>query len=124
MVAAYEAQGWARFPYDPALARWVSAALPFAQAALVDPAMAQWHVCEGTWFVGVDALPNDKDGAVGESGPLQGAVRDFLNTHYGAIPPLHQAQVSVTWPGYPRPRDGESEAAFRYRQKRDAAHVD
>jgi hypothetical protein len=28
------------------------------------------------------------------------------------------------YPGYPRPRMGESDAAFRYRLKRDAAHVD
>jgi hypothetical protein len=32
--------------------------------------------------------------------------------------------VSVTWPGYPKPREGEGEAAARYRQHRDAAHVD
>ena len=38
--------------------------------------------------------------------------------------PLHRAQVSVIYPGYPRPRRGESEAAFRYRLNRDAAHVD
>ena len=28
------------------------------------------------------------------------------------------------YPGYPKPRETETEAAYRYRMKRDAAHVD
>ncbi|MFC0160383.1 hypothetical protein ACFFKB_20800, partial [Mameliella alba] len=40
------------------------------------------------------------------------------------LPALHPAQLSITFPGYPRPRAGESEAGFRYRLNRDAAHVD
>jgi len=36
----------------------------------------------------------------------------------------HKAQLSVIFPGYPKPRAGDSEAAFEYRLKRDAAHVD
>ena len=35
-----------------------------------------------------------------------------------------RAQVSICFPGYPQPWEGESEAAFRYRRDRDAAHVD
>jgi hypothetical protein len=42
---------------------------------------------------------------------------------WGALS-LHRAQVSVIWPGYPRPRAGEGAAAFQYRLRRDAAHVD
>lgn len=49
---------------------------------------------------------------------------DFLRQHLGAIPPLHRGQVSIVYPGYPRPRHGEGEAAFRYRARRDGAHVD
>ncbi len=30
----------------------------------------------------------------------------------------------MTYPGYPRPREGETDAGFRYRLNRDAAHVD
>lgn len=36
----------------------------------------------------------------------------------------HRAQVSTLRPGYPRPGAGETEAAFRFRRDRDAAHVD
>jgi hypothetical protein len=35
-----------------------------------------------------------------------------------------RAQVSVLYPGYPRPRQGESDNGFAYRRDRDAAHVD
>ncbi|MDX5401813.1 MAG: hypothetical protein LPK02_05575 [Rhodobacterales bacterium] len=115
--------GWATFPTDPALLEWVAAALPRARDAVADPVQrATGLVCEGTWFVGVDALDNDSDGRVGDV-PLRGAARAAAEALFGALP-LHRAQVSVIWPGYPRPRDGESEAAFRFRQRRDGAHLD
>lgn len=124
MVTDYETLGFARFPHDPGIAAWAKATLPYAHAALNDPEMRQqWLVCEGTWFVGVDALPNDPDGRIGGV-PLTGAVMSFIRDHLPQMQPLHRAQLSVTFPGYPKPRGTESEAAFRYRLKRDAAHVD
>ncbi len=117
-------RGWARFGVDPAVADWVRHALPLAQAAVQDPALSHWRQCEGTWFVGVDALPNDSRGRVGGSQPLAGEAVDFISRHFGPMPELHRAQVSVVYPGYPRPRDGETDTAFRYRRNRDAAHVD
>ena len=56
-------------PAEAATRNWADHALPAARAAVTDPANAQWHVCEGTWFVGVDALPNDIRGRVGQ--PVQ-----------------------------------------------------
>lgn len=117
-------RGWLRFPIDPALSGWVAAARAAGRAAVSDPGFAQWHDCEGTWFVGVDALPNDAQGRVANTGPLSGAAMTFISQVYGPVPPLHAGQVSVTYPGYPRPRTGESESAFGYRLRRDAAHVD
>ena len=115
--------GWVTFPADPALADWVAAARHLARAAVAEPAQrACGLVCEGTWFVGVDALENDPDGSLDDV-PLRGAVRDAADALFGRLP-LHRAQVSVIWPGYPRPREGEGEAAFRYRQRRDGAHLD
>ncbi|NRB34096.1 MAG: phytanoyl-CoA dioxygenase family protein [Rhodobacteraceae bacterium] len=118
------ALGWQRFPAEAATRNWADHALPAARAAVTDPANAQWHVCEGTWFVGVDALPNDMRGRVGQGPDLSGAAVDAIRIWQGAVPGLHAAQISVTYPGYPRPRTGESDAAFRFRLKRDAAHVD
>ena len=86
---------------------------------MTDPAHAQWLDCEGTWFIGVDALDNGPGGEIGGV-PFAGPAVDAL----GALPPLHRAQLSVVFPGYPRPRAGESAAGFAYRRDRAAAHVD
>jgi hypothetical protein len=97
-------------------------------ACLADPEhRARWLRCGGTWFVGVNVFPNDVTGAVPASGvpPLAGAPVDFIAEHLD-LPAIRwdQAQVSVCFPGYPRPSAGESAAAFRFRRDRDAAHVD
>lgn len=124
MVKEFLAQGWRRFAHDPALAEWVHAVRPYALKALDDPALSHWMQCEGTWFVGVDALANDATGAVAGSGPLRGLAVDAIAQLYGPVAPLHRAQLSTVFPGYPQPRAGESDAAFRYRRTRDGAHVD
>lgn len=117
-------KGWAQFPPEDRLRDWARLARSAALDRMADPAeRAQWLDCDGTWFVGVDTLPNGPDGAVAGSAPLQGAAIEAARALYGALP-LHRAQVSVIWPGYPRPRAGEGEAAFGYRRRRDAAHVD
>lgn len=107
--------GFAVLPATPARLAWVAAALPVARAALRAAGPHDWR-CGGTWFAGVDALPNDGAGRVG-AGPLPEGLPD-------APRPLHPAQLSVTRPGYPRPSAGEGEAAFGYRLRRDAAHLD
>jgi len=117
-------KGWAQFPVEQSVLEWATEARKAALARIQDAEeQAKWLQCQGTWFVGVDTLPNAADGSVGQSGPLPGAALAMTRGLYGALP-LHRGQVSVTYPGYPKPRDGESEAAFRYRLKRDAAHVD
>lgn len=115
-----DALGWARFGPSPETLAWAQAAHRAGRAVLNDPAMRdQWLQCQGTWFVGVDALPTAPDGSLGGV-PLAGPAITAL----AELPDLHPAQLSVIFPGYPRPRDGDSEAAFRYRLNRDAAHVD
>lgn len=120
----FDVHGWLVFDTDPQVVEWVEHARPAARAAVQNPDLAKWLDCGGTWFVGVDALPNDEQGRVGGSAPLAGKAVDFITDHMGELPPLHSAQVSVTYPGYPRPRRGEGEAATHYRLHRDAAHVD
>ncbi len=124
MVSELLQKGWARFGHDPALAAWAGTARGAAVARMADPAhLNEWLQCGGTWFVGVDTLPNDASGAVAGSGPLTGPGYDAARALYGDLP-LHAAQVSVIYPCYPRPSAGEGEAAFGYRLRRDAAHVD
>lgn len=113
--AALAKTGWQRIPSHPAIRDWADAARTAACATLAsstDP----WR-CGGTWFVGVDALPNGPDGSIGAT-PFP----------WSALPlhpePLHPAQLSVIRPGYPQPSPDESAAAFAFRRDRDAAHLD
>jgi len=107
--------GWQRLGPDPAIHAWADAARVAALEVLQSSTEA-WR-SGGTWFVGVDALPNGADGSVGST-----------RFPWDVLPlrpePLHRAQLSVIRPGYPQPSPDESPAAFAYRQTRDAAHLD
>ncbi|WP_435231553.1 hypothetical protein ACMAZE_07510 [Pseudopelagicola sp. nBUS_20] len=124
MVDPYFKFGWVDVPYDTLSHNWARQALSIGQQAMKDPLLAHWWVCENTWFVGVDALPNDVDGAMPGGVPFPESAKHAVTSRFRAMPRLHEGQLSVVRPGYPRPRAGESTAAFCYRQKRCAAHVD
>jgi len=118
-------KGWCRFKYDANIAAWVSEVLPVARRSVVAKENAQWLRCGDTWFAGVNVLPNRADGSVKDGPILQGDVIDFI--HQEIAPrgfEWDSGQISVCYPGYPQPMASENEKAFRYRQKRDAAHVD
>ncbi|WP_423908539.1 hypothetical protein [Candidatus Spongiihabitans sp.] len=118
-------QGWRKFKYDGALAEWVKCALPEAREAVSKQENAQWLRCGGTWFAGVNVLPNSASGALGDCAPLQGAAVEFIRHCLGLSNfDLDRGQISVCYPGYPQPMESESSAAFRYRRDCDAAHVD
>jgi hypothetical protein len=107
--------GWQRIGPHPAIRAWAEAARDAALQTLAT-SPEPWR-CGGTWFVGVDALPNGPDGAINGT-PFP----------WDALPippePLHPAQLSVIRPGYPQPSPEETPAAFAYRRDRDAAHLD
>jgi hypothetical protein len=114
-------EGYVVLPPDPRTAAWAAAALQAARPLVERP--GEGLRCGGTWLAGVDLLPNAADGSVGGA-PLAGPGPDLVAA-LGLWPERwHRAQVSVTWPGYPRPDAGESPGAARYRRQRDAAHVD
>ena len=118
----FATKGWRRFSHDPSIAAWAHEALGQAKEVVQQPEMRKkWLQCQGTWFVGVDALASDGQGALGGV-PLAGDVIKWLSDM--DYLPFHPAQLSVIYPGYPKPRMGETEAGFRYRKNRDAAHVD
>lgn len=107
--------GWQRLGPDPAIRAWADAARGVALGVLAT-STEEWR-SGGTWFVGVDALPNGPDGSI-----------DGTAFPWNALPlhpePLHPAQLSVIRPGYPQPSPEETPAALAYRQTRDAAHLD
>lgn len=122
---AFSQRGWCRFPHDPILADWVDHSLRASRRAVAAPANSRWLRDQGTWFAGVNVLENDETGCVDGGPVLSGRAVDFIAAELGLTGfAWDRAQVSVCYPGYPRPMKGESEARFRYRLDRDAAHVD
>ena len=105
--------------YDPTpeSCAWATAAACVAAKLLATPGVPLRH--GGTWFVGVDALPNASDGTLCGV-PLKGPWMQDID----GAPPWHPGQLSVVYPGYPGRDPGESDAAHRYRHRRYAAHVD
>lgn len=120
-MADLSSQSWVRFGFDPLIDVWAAHADLEAQKAAGAPAPGMLR-CDGTWFVGVNALPNDEDGRLPGGPPLAGAAIDAARAISAA--PFDCAQASVCYADYPRKGAEESEAAFRYRLTRDAAHVD
>ncbi|WP_299295610.1 hypothetical protein [uncultured Tateyamaria sp.] len=109
--------GYTVFGMDARVTAWAKAAARAAERVIADPDLHAQNMRHGdTWFVGVDVLPNGSDGAV-DGVPLDGPW-DVPSM------PLHPAQVSVIYPGYPQPDPDQSAANHRYRVDRCAAHVD
>ena len=107
--------GWLRIGPDARIAAWAKAALPIGIAGIA--AQADGWRCGGTWHVGLNALPNGPEGALaGVAFPWDALPLAPMS--------LEQGQVSTIRPGYPQAWEGEGEAAFAYRQTRDAAHLD
>ena len=126
-LTQYRTHGWAVFDQDAALADWARACVPVAQRLMADPAQDHWWRCGRTWFAGVNVLPNTKSGAVPADRvpPLSGTAFNFVTEELGfGDVALDAAQISVVTEGYPAQGDEETEAAWRYRVKRCAAHVD
>jgi len=125
MTQGFFDTGWCRFPHDPVLAEWVAHALPAARLAVTAAENAEWHRCQGTWFVGVNVLSNDARGGLDGGSPLAGQAVNFIQQALGITGfEWDRAQVSICYPGYPKPMAAESDANFAYRRDRDAAHVD
>lgn len=112
--------GFRVFDSDPKVLRWAEAACKVARDLAADAAVRRANLRHrGTWFVGVDALPNNPDGSIGGV-PLAGPFAPAI--HWPEQ--WHRAQLSIVFPGYPRQDPDESDAAHRFRHKRYAAHVD
>ena len=125
VLSEFFEKGWCRFGADVQMARWVERALPYARAAVTSDEYAEWLRCGGTWFAGVNALPNDAKGTLPDGQALSGAALDFISNILKLSGfSWDKAQISVCYPGYPKPMEQETEAGFRFRLNRDAAHVD
>jgi len=117
--------GWRRFRFDPQIYNWIEKSIGVARDRLCDPSNADWFRYQNTWFAGVNVLGNDRHGAVPNGPPLGGEAIDYI-AHTLGLRDIEwdSAQLSVVFPGYPKPATSEPAAAHRYRLLRDAAHVD
>ncbi|MEM7547094.1 MAG: hypothetical protein AAF367_16310 [Pseudomonadota bacterium] len=116
-------QGWIRFSFDRRLAAWAAHADRAALAVEAAPPPDMMR-CDGTWFVGVNALANDAAGRLPGGPPLDGAAVAAARALVGTGFAFDRAQASVCYTNYPRQGGEEDDAAFRFRCDRDAAHVD
>jgi hypothetical protein len=117
---AADPEGFMVFDRDGDVARWAEAARGAGIRVSRDRSIRADNLRHaGTWFVGVDALPNDPTGAV-DGVPLAGPWK----RHVSAPASWHAAQLSIVYPGYPGQDSDESDANHAFRIKRHAAHVD
>ena len=108
------------FDTTPESVAWAQEALAVTKTLSRDLEIKAVNLRHGqTWFVGVDILPNTCDGAI-NGVPLAGPWTPHLPYQV----PLHKAQVSIIYPGYPKRDPQQSEANHRYRINRYAAHMD
>jgi len=123
-----QSKGWVCLPAQPAIEAWRQQALPVALERMAAPELQQWWRYQKTWFVGVNALPNDPLGRLTDDGPevaesLRQLLADYLHCPLASMA-FDQAQISACMPGYPQPNSQESDAAFAFRQQHFAAHLD
>ncbi|AXI47299.1 hypothetical protein C1J03_15545 [Sulfitobacter sp. SK012] len=111
--------GYQLFKQEDGVARWADAARQHTATLVRDRSIRSANLRHGdTWFVGVDLLPTTADGSI-DGVALPGAWR----AHVPKLP-LHRAQVSIVYPGYPQQDRDETDANHRFRANRAAAHVD
>lgn len=122
-MAEFCKTGWKKYGFDAALGEWAAHADSVA-LAYEGTAPADMLRCGGTWCVGVNALSNDRAGRLAGGPVLEGRAVEETKALIGKGFDFDQGQASVCYPDYPRQGPEEDEAAFRYRKRRDAAHVD
>ncbi len=123
----YHQRGWTGFGYDPVMQAWARACMPLARCLMHNPDHDHWWRCARTWFAGVNILPNAADGSVMASAvpALAGEAVSFIRQSLGYTDvSFDAAQISVVTHGYPKQGEEETDAAYRYRLNRFAAHVD
>lgn len=124
--AHFQTKGWAPIEETDALLNWCSEIRPHAEARINDPELrSEWLRSGGTWFVGANVLGNTEFAQIDDSSPLPIHLRGILDQIIGVEgSDVGPGQVSTCWPKYPTQDEEETDASFRFRQKRDAAHLD
>ncbi len=121
----YQRDGWYQFSADDQILGWLESIQTVVGQAIAAPQNQHWWRYQGTWFVGVNVLPNDGRGRVNAGPTLTGAAANFLAKYLKAdLGAFDKAQLSIVRAGYPQADKHETKAALAYRRDRDAAHID
>lgn len=121
---ALRKDGWAMLPRSDVLSDWVRHVHPTARMIAEDADQkAVWLRHGETWFAGVNVLPNDVKGRVGDGREIPAYIIQLI-AGLGMPTELDAAQISVVYPGYPKQDADETDQAHRFRKIRDAAHLD
>ncbi len=116
---------WAVCEPDKRMLTWIRNAKNTAQQKLkVDGFDKTQLRCGGTWFVGANFLDNDSFGTLNKV-RLEGMAIEAILERYGRLfCEWDRAQISICYPGYPKPSKQETAAAFSFRKNSFGAHVD
>ncbi|MEE2774402.1 MAG: hypothetical protein VYE27_05785 [Pseudomonadota bacterium] len=119
----FDKLGWTIFDYDRDMHCWAAAVKEGLNSSFNDIRDSDLR-CGQTWFTGVNYLKNDGTGKFGGV-PLTGASVNQIYSRFGEYyKKWDQAQISICFPGYPQPSEGESESVINYRTNKFSAHVD
>jgi hypothetical protein len=119
-MSTWPESGCITYEPTPQSLLWAQTVERAAHKIAQDPKQRQKHLRHGgTWFVGVDALPNGPSGEI-DGVQLEGPWQADLPVSL----PLHRAQLSIIFPRYPQRDPSQSKANHQFRIKRYAAHVD
>lgn len=125
MWETLDALGWEIFERDADIVQWAAEAKEIVEKKLAQKDFPQKDLrCGGTWFAGVNFLGNSTSGKL-ETKNLQGKIiASIMSRFRESFDEWDSAQISICYPGYPKPMASEGVAAFNYRIKKCAAHVD
>ena len=77
----FERKGWIKFEFDQHLEHWAKTANSEINLKLRNKEFLQNGLtCQGTWFVGVEALENDPDGSL-NGVPLRGPFKSLMESY-------------------------------------------
>jgi hypothetical protein len=115
--------GWMIFDYDKDIYCWARTARKAIGSSFYEGHRNDLR-CGETWFAGVNFLSNDGRGTY-RGVPLSGTSINHICDRFGqCFEKWDQAQISICYPGYPKPSQDESAAIVNYRKNKFGAHVD
>ena len=118
-------QGYYVWPWRQDIFQWSQSLLTPARQAMATPEHQHWWHHQNTWFVGVNALPNNPHGQVAKGKAMMSWLQGLLETYCLHAPlNLDKGQISTCHMGYPQQDQDEPNQNYYFRKHFYAAHMD